>query len=215
MRDAAVRAQPGLPSVAISKAAKAAYDRERYQRLGPRQQTRDKAAKAEYDRARYLARKAAQPDLTCARQGCEEVLPKNRRGGRRYCSRACLEQAWYAKHYVPVPSLLEVPLPAPYTGHRWLEMAREAAGGPKQLDFGLELYDRYTDEMGEALLALLEGRDAKEAVKDFRRREYVPRHLTQHIGDWSGDDEVEKWQHWESVMPWSQSAEDEFMERIA
>lgn len=173
--------------MAISREAKAKYDRERYLRLGPRQQNRDKAAKAAYDKARHAALRAAKPRVECARDGCTTLLPENRRGGLRYCSPEC--RAIVFGLNAPTHPEAREPLPRPYTGHRWLDMAREAAGGDKQLDMGLELYDRYTDEMGEAVLALLEGGDPKAAVVDFRRREYVARYRTTHFSEWAADDE--------------------------
>jgi len=62
--------------------------------------------------------------------------------------------------------------------------------------------------MGEALLALLEGRDPKAAVVEYRKREYVPRHLTSHIDDYRDEDGVSRW---ERVLPSSPSAEDVVM----
>lgn len=97
-------------------------------------------------------------------------------------------------------------IPAPYTGHRWLDMARNAVNGgrdvdPEFRDFG------YNDEVGEAVLALLEGRDMDEAVKAYRVREYVPRHLTVFTSEWHDDDD----EHWreDRAMPTSPSAEEE------
>lgn len=104
-----------------------------------------------------------------------------------------------------------VPVSSPYTGHKWLEMAREAVSS----DFnplGGEWTDQKYDEMGEALLALLEGRDPKEAVRDYRRSEFVPRHLSVHIGDWKGED-GEDVERWGSLLPSTPSAEDEAVAR--
>ena len=201
--------------MAISKAAKAAYDRRRYLRLGPRQQTRDKAAKAAYDKARYAALHVDQRPRVCAREGCDTALRQPRHGLRLYCSRSCLGRAFHSRTYVPRERVYTAPEPLPpaYSGHRWLDMARAAVGTPTMIE-GTELTDRYYDDMGEALLALMEGRDPKEAVHEYRRREYVPRRMTKHIGDWRGDDPQEAWHRWEAVMPQTQSAEDEFMETL-
>ena len=79
----------------------------------------------------------------------------------------------------------------PYTGHQWLEKARAAVGSLPAVR-ATEWADRKEDEMGEALLALLEGQDPVEAVKAYRRREFVPRHLTQSISEWQGSSE-EAW----------------------
>lgn len=102
-----------------------------------------------------------------------------------------------------------VMIPAPYTGHIWLDIARQAAG-VNHLDGSAPWADDYYDDMGEALLALLEGRDPREAVSEYRRREYVPRRLTLHLGDW-GDDEEEQNRWFEKVMPSVPSAEDVFL----
>lgn len=96
-----------------------------------------------------------------------------------------------------------VVIPSPYTGHKWLDMAREAVGrdvDPEFRDFG------YDDEVGEALLALLEGRDVDKAVHDFRKREFVPRHLTLFLGDWKNEEGEERES---SLLPTVPSAEDE------
>jgi hypothetical protein len=55
----------------------------------------------------------------------------------------------------------------PYVGHPLFEAAREAARvrADYQADFG------QNDWLGEAVLALVEGRDPEEAVRAFRRRE--------------------------------------------
>lgn len=116
--------------------------------------------------------------------------------------------------YVPTPRARKVryPVPetspAPYTGHRWLEAAREAVS-PAQTEFGWELYDRYNDEMGEAVLALLEGGDPKAAVKEFRKREFVPRHLTTHFSDFAAKEEEWKLERVDALKV--ESAEDEVM----
>lgn len=67
--------------------------------------------------------------------------------------------------------------------------------------------------MGEALLALLEGRDMEEAVSAYRKREYIPRRLTIRLGDWR-DDESSQAQWFESVMPTAPSAEDEYLDSV-
>lgn len=99
----------------------------------------------------------------------------------------------------------------PYTGHKWLQMARDSALGDNQFfDSAAPWADDKHDEMGEALLALLEGRDPDEAVREYRKQEYVSRHLTLRLGDWR-DDEDQQRQWFESVMPQAESAEDEVM----
>lgn len=98
------------------------------------------------------------------------------------------------------------PIPEPYYGHPWLDMARNAVNGGRDIDPAFRDFG-YNDEVGEALLALLEGRDMGEAVKEFRRREFIPRHLTMWLGDWKDGDED---RHKEDrVMPSAPSAEEE------
>lgn len=200
----------------ISKAAKAAYDRRRYLRLGPRSKPKDPVQKAAYDRARYAMLHEDRRPRVCAREGCDVALKQPRRGQRLYCSRSCLGRAFYAGHYVPKPRTYSAPepLPAAYSGHQWLEMARAAVGTVTLIE-GTEISDRYYDDMGEALLALMEGKDPKEAVRAYRKQEWQARYLTKHIGDWAGDDPVDAWHRWEAVMPQTQSAEDAFMETLA
>lgn len=100
----------------------------------------------------------------------------------------------------------DVTIPAPYTGHRWLEMARKEVMPHRDLDPSVPWADDYHDEMGEAVLALLEGRDMSEAVHEFRRKEYVPRRLTQHISDYIGEDGNS---YFDLVLPREPSAEEE------
>jgi hypothetical protein len=88
-------------------------------------------------------------------------------------------------------------------------MARRAVDGNNRLDSTAPWADDYHDDMGEAVLALLEGRDMKEAIKEHRKREYVPRNLTYHMGDWH-DDGVDRW--FDRQMPTVPSAEDEYLD---
>lgn len=103
-------------------------------------------------------------------------------------------------------------IPAPYTGHRWLEMARNIVA--RDVDRTAPWAEDYFDDMGEAVLALLEGRDMQEAVKAYRSKEFAARNLTLHLGDW-GDDEDQQNRWFEGVMPKADSAEDEAIAREA
>jgi hypothetical protein len=104
----------------------------------------------------------------------------------------------------------EVVVAAPYTGHRWLDMARKAVLGSKNLDDSQHWADDYHDEMGEAVLALLEGRDMGEAVSAYRKQEYVPRRLTIRYDDWRDDEDAGSW--FDRVMPTVPSAEDQYLD---
>lgn len=111
----------------------------------------------------------------------------------------------YARRRVPFS---DIAIPRLYTGHRWFDMARAVVGrnpDEEYEDFG------YTDEMGEAILALLEGRDMKEAVSEFRKREFIPRHRTVFFGEWQ-DNPDQQWKY-HQVEPRVPSAEDEAVER--
>lgn len=105
---------------------------------------------------------------------------------------------------------LRVEIPAPYSGHRWLEMARQAVTRDGMVDTSAPWAEDRYDEMGEALLALLEGRDMHEAVKQYRKREYVPRYLTTHWDDFK-DDEGNSYA--DIVLPREPSAEEEAITR--
>ena len=59
-------------------------------------------------------------------------------------------------------------IPAPYTGHMWLEKIRSMVG---DFDQAMPWADKYNDMVGEGVLAFLEGRDPSEAI-DRMRKEY-------------------------------------------
>jgi hypothetical protein len=99
----------------------------------------------------------------------------------------------------------DVVVPVPYTGHRWLDMARQAVA-PHGFSPEATWAEDYNDDMGEAVLALLEGRDMKEAVKQYRRREYVSRYLTTRWSEYK-DEDGHSYADW--FMPWEPSAEEE------
>lgn len=135
----------------------------------------------EYERDYRRARRAAGLDLT------------------DHAARRDYYREYWRRTYGDPHSGLEIP--APYTGHRWMDMARAAVGSvdPDFADHG------WNDQVGEALLALLEGRDMHEAVADWHRREFVPRHLTIRMGEYRGDEDVD----WvEQELPPEPSAED-------
>lgn len=74
---------------------------------------------------------------------------------------------YYRDRYVPVPQV--EPLPMPYVGHELFEQAAKAAGLDKSVAFASDWGQN--DLLGEAVLALIEGRDAKQAVRAFRAKE--------------------------------------------
>lgn len=100
----------------------------------------------------------------------------------------------------------------PYSGHRWLDMARQAVVGRRSvpLDDSAPWADDAFDDMGEAVLALLEGRDMEEAIREYRKKEYVARNLTIHMGDWKSND-AEQQRYFDKSIPTVESAEDEVL----
>lgn len=99
----------------------------------------------------------------------------------------------------------DLTIPNPYTGHRWFDMARQAVNGGRDVSPEFRDYG-YNDEVGEAVLALLEGRDMGEAVKEFRRNEFIPRRMTVFMGEWHNEDD--NWKP-DALLPSAPSAEDE------
>lgn len=69
----------------------------------------------------------------------------------------------------------------PYTGDPLFEQARQAAhmknGSAFSVDWG------QNDILGEAVLAILEGRDPREAVKAHRKNENRHRYATTFVAD--------------------------------
>lgn len=106
----------------------------------------------------------------------------------------------------PRTSKQQPELTAPYTGHRWLDMARQAVLRGRDLDPSTPWADDYFDEMGEAVLALLEGRDMEEAITAYRKAEFVPRRLTQHLDDFRGEDGDS---YFDNILPPQPSAEEQ------
>jgi hypothetical protein len=75
---------------------------------------------------------------------------------------------------------LAVTISAPYTGHPILEEARRLAGSW----YGATLYDATReDAAGEAVLAMLEGRDPAAAVRAVRAAEVAWERLTTTLPD--------------------------------
>ena len=157
----------------------------------------DRATRTEYLRA-YSRERMRRLRRSGARREYEAAYYQRPEVRERYRLR------WRDLYGDPHP---DVVIPAPYTGHRWLDMARAAVGA--DFDGSQPWADDYHDEMGEAVLALLEGRDMKQAIVDYRKAEYVPRHLTLHDeGDWADEDGYDRW--FDSVLPAAPSAEDSF-----
>lgn len=141
----------------------------------------------------------------------------NRRESVREKNRRRMKYKWYNDTEYRNRELIRmrvtmypnIATPSPFTGHRWLDMAREAVN--PNIDPSSQWADDYYDDMGEALLALLEGRDMKQAVKEYRNKEYIPRRLTIRLGDFKSD-ESDDFRWFEKVMPTAPSAEDEYLD---
>jgi hypothetical protein len=84
-----------------------------------------------------------------------------------------------------------VDIPAPYTGHMWMDKIR-AMVGPMP-DQSAPWADKYNDMVGEGLLAFLEGRDPAKAIKDFRNGEYISEYRTIYLSDFADNPRTEKW----------------------
>jgi hypothetical protein len=104
-----------------------------------------------------------------------------------------------------------VPIQEPYYGHRWLEMAREIVLGGRDLDPQSPYIDEKYDDMGEVLLAIMEGRDPKQALKEYRSKEYNARFLDLHMGDFRDREDGSSW--FDQVLPPTPSAEEEAIKR--
>jgi hypothetical protein len=93
----------------------------------------------------------------------ERVLAK-RRDPRVRALRAVQSRKWRSKHVTD-----RSPVPSPYRGHPVLDLARELVGEPW---YGDRLYDPVLeDALGEAVLAMLEGRDPVVAARAEISRE--------------------------------------------
>lgn len=162
----------------------------------------------EYRRASLLSGKRKQYEFEYNRR--PEVKERNR---KRMMWKWHNDPEYRARELIRMRSTIhpEIVVAAPYTGHRWLDMARKLVA--PQLDDSAPWADDYHDDMGEAVLALLEGRDMNEAVREYRRKEYIPRKRTIHMGDWHDDDEqAQRW--FDKSMPTTPSAEDQFIDTL-
>ena len=76
---------------------------------------------------------------------------------------------------------MDVEIQSPYSGHRWFDKIRELVG--PMPDQTKPWSDRWNDEMGEAVLAFLEGKDPQEGLtkarKDYNMMEYRQVYISQ------------------------------------
>lgn len=78
-------------------------------------------------------------------------------------------------------SMPDVQLPGLFVGHPVLEQAVALTG---RAWYGADLYDpTREDAAAEAVLAILEGRDPKEAIHDFRKKEWEWRYFNKEMPD--------------------------------
>ena len=110
------------------------------------------------DAAYYRAWRAAHPEYRERQNRLRrERRARNGRGDR---------SAEYRKR----PSRAAPPMPGLHVGHSLFERAREIVG-PRTTSL-IHLYDPlHEDLLSEATLAIIEGRDPADAVRDYGRRE--------------------------------------------
>jgi hypothetical protein len=197
------RAKTGNPARYCSKACrnKGYYEEHRgdRKRRPKRTLTEKKALKSLYDRIYHPIYYQRNRERKLAYGRRYNLLPhvRERQRARYY--------ALYRDPYI------DIEIPTPYTGHRWLEMARGLIA-PHHDPTG-PTAEWLHDEMGEVLLAIMEGRDPKDALRQFRNREFVSRFLTVSMSDWkTGKDDESRW--FDQVMPTVESAEEEAMIRF-
>lgn len=165
---------------------------------------RDKAAKAAYDRARRARLYVDKRPTVCTLPGCNRPLVQARTSVRLYCSDDHRLAAFYERHpgyeasrdrdyHVTHPEA-RGPMPMPYVGDPVFEAARKAAHitGDYSVDWG------QNDIIGEAVLAILEGRDPEEAVRRHRagvkRDEAIKVYGVADVG-WDGKRVIVQWNH--------------------
>ena len=165
----------------IDKAAKAAANRAYYLRTRPERTRRigkdpnwRRAPRERAVRVRSVPMPQAPVDTRpnrCQRPGCGKGLVQPATGRRLYCNDRCRSRAFYAAHpgYGYTPGASIEPIPMPYVGHDVFAAAREAARLTSGTDYSVDWGQN--DMMGEAVLAILEGRDPDEAVRRYRAKE--------------------------------------------
>lgn len=136
--------------------------------------------------------------VACSRRCNDAVQDTKRRGRQRrcpvcktrfrrvrrqkYCRARCRIRAWVIAHGGwGYESVSYEPLPMPYTGDPVFERARQAAHMTTHTDYAVDWGQN--DMMGEAVLAILEGRDPEEAVRKFRATEKRIDRACKHMPD--------------------------------
>jgi len=139
---------------------------------------KDREAKRLYDRERYLARYRDRRAKVCA--GCGQSVHQPRHGYAIYCSAGCRWDAWYNRHPEtrPHPSTREA-IAMPYVGDDLFTRAREITGIWGESDYG-------NDILGETVLALLEGRDVREALQAYKTQENAYTFHAIHMANMGG-----------------------------
>ena len=134
----------------------------------------------------------------------------NERNRRRYDTDEYRAYSLARYHRISGSLLRLDPIAHGYTGHKWFDLARQVVGNPPPEDS--VFFDMWADRMGAAVLALLEGKDMREAVKEHNRQEYVPNNRTIFMSDWTGENEYK-----EASIGTEESAESEAIarERVA
>jgi hypothetical protein len=131
-----------------------------------------------------------------------------RRAERASGRRAAYERAYnqrpevkarYRQRYWDIyrDPFIDIPIPSPYTGHRWLEKIRNMVG---PFDQAAPWADKYNDMIGEGVLAFLEGRDPAEAIAVMRKDYNWQEHRQVYLSAFNATDENDD-SNWERYLP--------------
>jgi hypothetical protein len=119
------------------------------------------------DAAYYRAWRAAHPEYRARQYRLR--ADRRRRNGREDRTQEYARRRERARRDLPERQA-DVPVPALHLGHELFEVAREVVG-PRRTAL-MVLHDPlYDDLLSEATLALIEGRDPHEAVREYGTRE--------------------------------------------
>ena len=162
---------------------------------GPRPKYCSLKCKGKKDRERP-GRKAYEREYRRAYRAAGRAAAYEYEYNRRPENKKKQVERYYALYRDP---FMDVAIPAPYSGHKWFDMVRGVVGKiPPAQD--APWADQWNDEMGEAVLAFLEGRDPMEGLtkarKDYNMMKYRQVYISQ-LETKDEDDNVE----WDRYIP--------------